>query len=188
MRILLDIDGVCADFITPCLAAIKTYTGQEYTADAIDDWDIMKALCIPGTDAGAIYKSMQVPGLCLNIPVYEGAVAGVKRLRELGEVWAVTSPFGGSHWMHERDQWLIEKLGFNKDDILHVRSNTKHGITGDFLIEDKTSTLVKWCAHHPKGQGILFRRSYNERDGWEGTSANTWDGIVAAVEALRPQP
>lgn len=187
MRILLDIDGVCADFITPCLAAITVHTGKQFDPTAIDDWDIMKALHIAADDAAAIYRSMQVPGLCRSMPVYPGAVEGVQRLRAHGDVWAVTAPFGGPHWMHERDQWLVEELGFRKADILHVRSDAKHAIKGDVLVEDKTSTLVRWQAHHPTGRGVLFQRRYNERDGWPGAAATTWSGVVAAVLNQAPE-
>lgn len=183
-RILLDIDGVCGDFITPCLEAIFQHTGTRHSADFVDGWDIMKALDISGDDAKAIFTAMEIPGLCLGIPVYDGAKEGVAALRKFADVWAVTSPFGGAHWMHERDQWCVERLGFHKDDVMHVRSSRKHAIDGDFLIEDKTSTLVEWAAEHPDGHGILFRRSYNIRDGWEGLSADSWTGIVAAVESV----
>lgn len=183
-RVLFDIDGVFADFITPCLQAVYEATGRWYSHDDIDDWDIMKSCGIDGPTAEAIYKSMQKPGLCLNIPAYEGALEGVTRVREFADVWAVTSPFGGDHWMHERDQWLVQKMGFDVHDVLHVRSTRKHAVSADILVEDKTSTLQEWANAWPKSRGILFRRRYNERDLWEGMSSHTWPGIVAAVESV----
>jgi len=183
-RVLFDIDGVFADFITPCLQAVFEHTGKRYTHDDVQDWDIMKSLDIKPEQALAIYKAMERPGLCLKIPAYEGARAGVDRVREFADVWAVTSPFGGEHWMHERDQWLIEKMGFDINDVLHVRSKRKHGVYGDILVEDKTETLVTWTSAWPKSQGILFRRAYNERDLWDGMSSHTWPGIVQAIESV----
>ena len=183
-RVLFDIDGVFADFITPCLDTVYAHTGKRYTPDQVDDWDIMKSLGISERDADTIYKMMEKPGLCLGIPAYEGAREGVERVREFADVWAVTSPFGGEHWMHERDQWLVQKMGFHKDDVLHVRSARKHGVFGDVLVEDKTSTLVSWAAAWPQSHGVLFRRGYNDRDQWDGMSSHTWPGIVAAVESL----
>lgn len=183
-RVLFDIDGVFADFITPCLQAVYEHTGVRYVPDQVDDWDIMKSLGISERDAQLIYKMMEKPGLCLNIPAYEGAREGVERVREFAEVWAVTSPFGGEHWMHERDQWLVEKMGFVKDDVLHVRSKRKHGVFGDVLVEDKTSTLHTWTTAWPKSRGILFRRAYNDRDVWDGMSSHTWPGIVQAIESV----
>ncbi len=185
-RILLDVDGIFADFITPCLDAVHAHTGKRFAHDDVTDWDIMKSLGIGDEDARAIYKSMQRPGMCLGIPAYEGAREGVDRLREWADVWAVTSPFGGSHWMHERDAWLIEKMGFDKYDVLHVRGERKHGVVGDAFVEDKTSTLRAWQEAHPTGLGILFVRKYNQNDGWGGTSASGWPALVETLEiALR---
>jgi 5'(3')-deoxyribonucleotidase len=186
MRILLDIDGVCADFLTPCLSAINSYTGLSFTADVVKDWDIMQSLHIPEATAREIYTTMEVPGLCRDIELYEGAAEGVHALRELGDVWAVTAPFGGPYWMYERDQWLVEKLGFRKNDILHVRSDAKHAVSADFLIEDKVSTLVSWSAKNPKGHGVLFRRLYNTHSGWKGVAASTWPDIVTLVDIMCP--
>lgn len=183
-RVLFDIDGVFADFITPCLETASRHTGETYAYDDVNDWDIMKSLNIAPDIAENIYKAMQVPGLCLSIPAYEGALEGVTRVREFADVWAVTSPFGGEHWMHERDQWLVQKMGFHKDDVLHVRSKRKHGVFGDVLVEDKTETLVTWQAAWPASRGILFRRGYNDRDAWGGMSSHTWPGIVRAIESV----
>lgn len=183
-RVLFDIDGVFANFITPCLEAIFECTGKRFTYDEVQDWDIMKSLGIESETAKAVYKAMEKRGLCLNIPAYEGALEGVHRVREFAEVWAVTSPFGGEHWMHERDQWLVDKMGFDINDVLHVRSKCKHGVYGNILVEDKTETLVTWSNAWPDSHGILFRRAYNDRDQWHGMSSHSWPGIVAAIESV----
>jgi 5'(3')-deoxyribonucleotidase len=146
----------------------------------------MKALGIPDADARAIYASMEVPGLCRSIPVYPGAKEGLARIREFADTWAVTAPFGGEHWMHERDQWLIENLGFKSNDILHVRSAAKPAVLGDYLVEDKTSTLIAWDkVHGTNGTGILFRRLYNQRDDWHGFAVSDWSGLVSLFEELQ---
>lgn len=179
-RILVDIDGVFADFITPCLQAIYEHTGAYYEPHQVTDWDIMKSCGIDFETAKIIYKNMERKGLCLEIPAYDGAREGVERLREFADVWAVTHPFGGEHWMHERDQWLIEKMGFVKEDILHVRSSRKFAIGGTALVEDKVSTLKEWCAEQ-RGVGVLFERRYNIGDSWDGYRAGNWPGIVSLL-------
>lgn len=183
-RILVDIDGVFADFVTPCLDAVRTCTGRSFDLDEVREWDTMKSLGISPEDARTIYESMERPGLCLSLPAYEGAREGVESLRTWADVWAITSPFGGAHWMHERDAWLVEKMGFDKRDILHVRGERKHGVVGDVLVEDKTSTLRAWTAAHPTGTGVLFLRSYNRNDGWEGSTAQDWPSLVETLEIL----
>lgn len=181
-RILVDIDGVFADFITPCLQAIYEHTGASYEPHQVTDWDIMKSCGIDVETAKVIYKNMERKGLCLEIPAYDGAREGVDHLRTFADVWAVTHPFGGEHWMHERDQWLMTKMGFAKDDILHVRSSRKFAIDGDALVEDKVSTLQEWRKHHFNGFGVLFERRYNMNDGWGGPSADGWPAMVKVLE------
>lgn len=181
-RILLDVDGVSADFITPCLDAIHAHTGRRFAPEDVTDWDIMKSLGIGTEDAIAIYKSMERPGLCMDIPVYPDAREGIASLREWADVWAVTAPFGGPHWMYERDRWLVERLGFHKSHVLHVRSEAKPGIVGDALVEDKTSTLKAWSAAHPNKRGVLFLRNYNQNDGWVGDFARDWTGLTMLLE------
>lgn len=179
-RILLDIDGVAADFITPCLEAIFAYTGVRYAPARVIDWDIMKALNIPDALGRAIYASMERPGLCRDIRPYPGAAEGIAQLRVFADVWAVTAPFSGDHWLPERDVWLRDVLGFKSDHILHVRSAAKPAIRGDVLVEDKVSTLEAWAAAHRHGVGVLFERDYN-RGQWSGPTVRSWPALVAAL-------
>lgn len=180
--ILLDVDGIFADFVTPCLDAVFAHTGKRFHHDDVTDWDIMKSLGINEETGKAIYKSMQVKDLCFNIPAYDGAREGVDRLRTWAEVIAVTSPFGGEHWMHERDRWMVEKMGFHKDDVMHVRSARKYRVWGDAFVEDKTETLLKYREHHPDTLNVLFLRNYNKNDGWDGYTADGWPRLVEVLE------
>lgn len=185
--LLHDVDGIYADFVTPCLEAIYQYTGKRFHHDDVTDWDIMKSLGIDEETGNAIYKSMQVKGLCESIPPYAGAREGVDQLRKWADVIAVTSPFGGDHWMHERDRWLVQHMGFHKDDIMHVRSARKHRVWGDAFVEDKTSTLRTWHEHHPDKLSVLFLRNYNKNDTWNGPTADGWPHLVSLLEyKLRP--
>lgn len=180
--VLLDIDGVSANFSAVALTAIYEETGLHYTEDEIVDWDIMKSLGIEDDVAKRIYKNMEVKGLCAGIPVYEGARICIERIRDIADVWAVTHPFGGEHWMHERDAWCVKHLGFHKDDVQHIRSKAKHRMSADVLVEDKVSTLMQWREFNPNGTGILFQRRYNMNDGWDGFAADNWAGIVTLIE------
>lgn len=181
-RLLFDVDGVFADFVTPCLDAVHAVTGRRHMSDEVIEWDIMRALGIDEETGRAIYKSMEVPGLCAGIPAYPGAREGVERLREWADVWAVTSPFGGEHWMHERDAWLVRNMGFAKRDVLHVRSERKHGVFGHALVDDKTSTLLEWRGAWPDHFPVLMQRYSNANDGWDGRVARDWPHLVEVLE------
>lgn len=179
--VLMDVDGIIADFVTRLLAELQLVTGRIVHPDDVPAWDVLESLGVPLGFCDVIYKRMEEKGVCRSIPVLEGAKEGVAALRELADVYPVTAPFRGEHWMHERAEWLKEHFGFAKSDVTH--SSTKHLIYGDFLIEDKTSTLVRWSDRHPLGTPILFERSYNRSDGWTGLSVKSWPELVTLVKS-----
>lgn len=179
-RILIDVDGPMADFVAPALEAIHQVTGRRFKAsDHVNGWDLFAGLGLSDDETKEVFRVMQVPGLCLGIPMVSGAKEGIAELRGFAEVWAVTSPFGGQHWMHERDAWLIRNMGFHKDQVLHVRAASKHGIYGNMLVEDKVDTLRAWQAAWPTESPMLFELSYNRNEGWSGASVDEWPSLVA---------
>jgi 5'(3')-deoxyribonucleotidase len=179
-RILIDVDGPMADFVAPALEAIFQVTGRRFKAsDHVNGWDLFSGLGLSDDETKEVFRAMQVPGLCLGIPMVEGAREGIEELRKVADVWAVTSPFGGEHWMHERDAWLVRNLGFHKKDVLHVRGESKHGVFGNMLIEDKVDTLRAWQAAWPAETPVLFELSYNKNEGWSGAAVDDWPSLVA---------
>jgi len=184
-RVLLDVDGPIADFMTPALDAIHRVTGRRFKAEEhTSGWDLFAGLGLSSDEIDAVLLSMQTPGLCLGIPTVDGAREGVEELRSFADVWAVTSPFGGEHWMHERDAWLVKHMGFKKKDVLHVRAESKHGVFGDILVEDKIDTLQSWRMAWPDSHPVLFELSYNSNHGWDGLSVSGWGALVLKARAL----
>lgn len=181
-RILLDVDGPMADFVAPALDAILLVTGRKFdVSDHVNGWDIFSGLGLSDGETKEVFRVMQVPGLCLGIPMVPGAQEGVGKLRRFADVLAVTSPFGGEHWMHERDTWLVRHMGFDKKDVLHVRGESKHAVYGNMLVEDKIDTLKRWQAAWPWETAMLFELPYN-REGWLGASVSDWPSLVAWAE------
>ena len=184
-RILVDVDGPLGDFLAPTFEAIFRVTGRRFgVADHTSGWDVFTGLGLTEGEVDVVIRSMEVPGFCLGIPVVEGAREGMEALRAFADVWAVTSPFGGEHWMHERDAWLVKNLGFRKKDVLHVRSEAKHGVHGDMLVEDKITTLRSWAEHHPQGIPVLYEYPYNKNHGWDGWSVPDWECLVVRAETI----
>jgi len=166
-RILVDCDGVLADFVTPCLEKVFELTGKRFHHDDVKEWEVPIAVGLTPEQSAAVYKAMEVKGLCRNAQAYPGARAALNRMRERGyQVIAVTKPFGGEHWVHERDAWLIAEMGFKKHEIQHARM--KEAVVGDVLIEDSGENLRKWTAAMPEGKGVMIPREYNAADAWTG--------------------
>lgn len=179
---LLDIDGVAANFIEGCRPIAERLLGRSVHHDEVDEFMIEKALGMTKDQTDELYRHVMAEGWCRALPAYEGAKECVAQIREFSTVVPVTSHFFASkHWVYERDEWILEHLGIPKTDIVHT--HRKFQIDGDALVDDKVSHLSAWKRRHPQGQAILFKRRYNEREGWVG--GETIDSWPALVDHLR---
>lgn len=180
-RVLLDIDGVCCNFVQPVVDEVNRLTGSKHTPNSVDQWDMMTALGATSEVAAAVDKMIKKPGFCLGLQQYAGAKSGVETLREFADVYPVTAPYDSTHWIQERKTWLVQELGFNKSDIVYT--DAKHLITGDVLIDDKTATLVKWLEYHgPRNRAILYSQPWNKGDHWGGPRAVNWVHLVNQIK------
>ena len=189
--VLLDIDGVAANFIEGCLPIIKEITGRDHAHDDVNQWLVEKALGLTDDETKTLYDRIVQPGWVRALPVYEGAKEGVARLREFAEVHPVTAHFYTCpHWVHEREAWILEHFGIPATDIVHTHA--KHLVAGDVLVEDKTATLVKWMQRQHHGNAVRMRRKYNEGEDWKrpgaefggdwGVTVNDWPHLVRFLE------
>jgi 5'(3')-deoxyribonucleotidase len=118
--VLLDVDGILANFTLAAVSLVNEITGKKYKPSDITTWEVFD-----------------------SIPVYEGAVEGVKKLKELADIICVTSPFNGSPtWAHERELWLERHFGADISYVIHTRH--KERIHGDIFIDDKYEHVRSW--------------------------------------------
>jgi 5'(3')-deoxyribonucleotidase len=181
-EILLDIDGVAANFIEGCIPVAENILGRHVFHDDIDQFMIEQALGMDEVQTKELYKHVMTEGWCRALPAYEGAKEAVAEMQQYAEVIPVTAHFFDSkHWVYERDAWIIEHLGIKQTDIIHT--HRKYQIDGDVLIDDKISHLRSWIGRRPTKRGILFQRKYNANEVLERTSNLTkiegWPALVA---------
>ena len=178
-RVLLDVDGVLADFHTPCIELINQFGGTNHKVEDFDDWDIFNALKTPEDVKARVYEEMNKPGWCTNIKFYPGCQEGVAKLREIANVYVVTSPMKGETWTRERDRWLARHFNFTTKQIIHA--SAKYVCAGDFLIDDKIDNLVKWKKHNPNGHPIRWVMAHLASHEWPGEQTNDWDRLCVWV-------
>lgn len=182
-ELLLDIDGVARNFIAGTLPIVKNLTGHDHHHDDVDQWRVEKAFKLSPEHTRAMYDSVNQEGWCGSLPVYEGAKEGIARLREVVDVYPVTFQYPSLWWVRECEVWLNENFGISPNDVIHT--NAKHMVFGDYFVEDKTETLVKWRAKWAKrglvGTPIQFRRRYNENDAWDGAAVSNWSELTRFV-------
>lgn len=180
--LLLDVDGILADFITPALAEVTRLTGQPYAHDEVTQWDIMGCLGIPDDVAKAAYANMRREGFCAGIKPYPGTREGVAWLDSVCDLYIVTSPLGGPYWSHEREGWLWEHYGIPSKKI--ISTSAKYRCVGDAFVDDKVANLEKWQIAHPRGCAVRWNAISNSNDSWDGLGTDNWQelrGILIGI-------
>lgn len=186
-RILLDVDGVLTHgFVETVCRMLREYEGFDNRDMAfpehVDQWDIMRALKVPALLEEKVYDRMKEPGVAMTFEPIPGSQEFVAELNQWAEVYAVTSPMGGPHWAHDREDWLFKHYEMPRRRVASIRA--KHIIYGHALVDDKLSHLVEFTEEWPRSMGILFRIPPNRHDKWP-IEASNYTELRALLERLR---
>lgn len=157
-RLLLDCDGVLADFLTPWLDALGMPKHVPTT------WD----LSCTGKPHREVQNAMRtVESYVEALQPYPGVEEVIHDLREAYDVHCVTALMAeGRRW------WLEDWLGFPATHIHLTKS--KWLISGAIFVDDNPDIVAEWQEKHPYGLGYVMRRSYNEN----------WRGHLPRIERL----
>lgn len=142
-RVLLDVDGVLADFISAIreqLCLPENWAPRQWALEA----DALIRALPPGRLSDVLSR----PGLAAGLRPYPDAREAVEMLRSAQhDVWFCTSPMRSSPtWCYERANWLVKHFGEEQGGKV-IFTTAKHLVRGDVLIDD-----------HP-GNVALFRES-----------------------------
>jgi 5'(3')-deoxyribonucleotidase len=162
--VLLDCDGVLADFVTATLDVVAEIMGEPVAAERITTWEIFDSI---GDEAlrRRVYGIMNEPGFSESrIQAYPGAREAVGVLQERAELYVVTSPFHSAAWMHGRLAWLDRELAIPPGRVIFARE--KHIVRGDVFVDDNPAHVREWNARRRgcTGRGMLFDQPYNRGD------------------------
>lgn len=158
VRVLLDVDGVVADYANWYLQGVEYVTGRRYRPKDVRCWDFSKALGLTPGEAAAVDRYNASRPLVLIDP-YPGALDAVKQLAAVADVVFVTSPsWTHRDWVYSREMWLRDRFL----DIPTVHTNHKAVVSGDLMIDDRLENIVKWLEFNPGGHGILWAQPWND--------------------------
>lgn len=160
--ILVDCDGVLADFTRAFLEIVKDKLGRNHVCADVTEWEFRDCITSKDEDKMLWEHIAVTPGIVaglLPLPF----VGGLAILRKYATVKCVTSPSLGPYWMYERHKWLMQVAGFSKRDIIFA--SDKGPIRGDFLVDDAVHNVEEWKAANPSGTAILLEQPWN----WRGT-------------------
>lgn len=179
---LLDCDGVLADFMGAALPIINNLLDTKHRLGDVTVFNFAEALGLSAVDAAAVKRALgRSRRLAATLAVYPGAIAGVRALRRVAEVYIVTSSWDSNEtWEFDRKGWLRRHFGIRHHEICFTAA--KHICAGDFLVDDKTETLEKWQAEHPRGVAVQWETLHNRLDTWSGPSTCDWAELVAMVD------
>jgi 5'(3')-deoxyribonucleotidase len=180
-RMLMDIDGVCANWIGASLPHIREITGVDHQYDDVKKPMIEDALGLTPEQARRFYEIVSSRGWCAAMPLYDGVREGVTRLSRMVDIFPVTKQFPSDFWVRERERWLLDQLGIDPDRVVHTDS--KFLVRGDLFLEDRIKNLERWHEEFPDGITILYDQPYN-RAGWNGLRAQGWTGTCGVVEMV----
>ncbi len=184
-RVLLDVDGVLADFTSAWIEAYMKCGGNRITESDVTDWDF--DACVPRASSLREYirSYTHAPGFATQLAPYPGAIKAVKRIMQVAHVAFVTSPLSSRTWAHDRAEWLRNHFG----DCTIVSTSEKHWVAGDLLIDDRADNVLKWLEHWPNGEGIVWERPWNAEYQLRQTTdwasrlyrTNDWADVLEAV-------
>ena len=158
-EVLMDVDGLIANFIKLYLDALLEATGMHRKPEEITTWDTGDALGLTKTQRAAVHSRLVLPGRAFSMEVYPDAVDAVKELSTFTDLYFVTSPFPAPTWVYDREQWLQLHFGDLGKKVIHTKH--KHKVQGHYLIDDKIDNILSWQDSQP-GVGILWDTPYNQ--------------------------
>jgi 5'(3')-deoxyribonucleotidase len=188
LRIALDCDGVLADCCSGLLRVVEEVTGRQYSISDVKQFDVVRSLDLSAGEAAA-YKAVisSRRGLAASLAPYPLARQGVRRLRELGEVFCVTYPCECNPWWHEeRDAWLA--LHFGIDVVHHAKDKTAY--EADVFVDDQSVHVRAWLATWSGRTAVLWRTLHNSTESVPCGAhlVGSWEALyqLARDAVLRP--
>lgn len=186
-RVLLDVDGVLADFLSATFEFLRDWTGRSWTTMDLMSWEIFDhPELLSFKERG--YEQWRTQGFCGTLQPYQGAQAAVASMQEVADVYILTSPMDSLYWVHERDAWLKQHFGINRKNIIHT--SAKYVCSGDVLVDDRHDNIVQWLEHHPEGLGVLWAHKYNDGLALPTGAVRTasWEDLVGMVRDIARKP
>lgn len=175
-RLILDVDGVVADFTGELLRTV----GSSLTVEDVKVWQVFDLLTEGQVEVGE--EALATPEWWQNQPVLPGALLAVEHLASQYEIFWTTSPWWSCvGWETARRNWL--RNHFDADPRHVVITSYKGIIGGDAIVDDKPSNVETWLTYNPDKPGILFGAPYNRR-GYNSFAVERLEGWPAILDRL----
>lgn len=185
MRVLLDVDGVLADWLRFYVEQVNRICGTNFKQEDAKSWDVEEAFDISGQKRKQVHQIISRPGSCYGLQAIPGALEGVNWLRDIPEVRIayVTAPWNSSTtWAYERREWLKDKGFLQPEDSL-VFTRDKYLVAGSVFIDDKPANVEAWQKANPNGSGLVWSQPYNYVS--DLPRLRNWEELVQHIQWLK---
>lgn len=189
MKILVDLDGICADLLGAWLQTYNLEWHDRVTIDQITAFEIhefVKPEC-----GKAIYGMLFRPGFFRRLTPIPGSRAGVAALREAGHDVRFCTAAPCADAAACKLEWLADHFDARPRDVFVGTSKT--WVHADVIIDDKPRTLERWpAATGGVSMGIEYPYNQSSRGApgvaliapdWKAPDL-AWRRIVRAIEGL----
>ncbi len=177
MRLLIDMDGVCAKTIEHWLQLYNVkYFDNLVNAD-IKRWNVhefVKPAC-----GMAVYHLMEKEGFFAELDPMEGVAEAFDELTALGHdlIIVTAAPRGGRTALYDKVRWAKKHLP-NFDTKNMIATHRKDAVIGDLLLDDGGHNIEAF-----PGRTCVFDQPWNQ--GVESTfRVKTWAEFVETVKLL----
>lgn len=160
MKLLIDMDGVIADFEGDFLRRWKSEHPDKEHVPLEDRKGFYVSEQYPGEHRDHVQDIYHSPGFYQNLPPIPGALEALREIKNsLNNVFLCTSPMLPKYenCVLEKFHWVYEHLGTDwVNNIVLTRDKTI--VKGDVLIDDKPD--IKGSAE-PEWEHIIYDQPYN---------------------------
>ena len=174
MRVLIDVDGVIANFVVAFMTLYEHHAGSVPDDFEWKNWDSMDDL----PDQQARDSTWRDPDLFWILMPYSGAVEALYGLNQRHDVRIVTAV---PH-MHvkARSDWFHREAPFIHRKPQMIFTNDKSLIKADVIIDDKVEHVDDWLEENvvPRGAGYLIDRPWNQH----GKNGNRVESLAEVAE------
>lgn len=160
--VLLDVDGVLADFETKFLEIARFLTGKQIVRDPTY-WNMEDQCRLSDEESREVWNHVLQIDFARQLDPYPIAVEAVLELAEDVDVYFVTAPMNRHPtWAHDRALWLRDHFGDLGSNV--ISTHHKDRVCGHVFVDDKPKHIRSWSRAHPEGQAFLWSRPYNSED------------------------
>jgi hypothetical protein len=182
LSIAIDCDGCLRNFTASALVVVKEVTGRSYSPADVTAFNFTKALDLTDSETHDVMTTISGRrGFVTSMPSYPEARQGVRRLRELGDVFCVTTPWEtpwGTNpwWRSESEAWLA--LHFGIDCVYHADDKTEY--EADVFVDDRDKNVRAWLTAWPGRTAVHWRTLHNRSEAVPAGAllTSSWDELV----------